>query len=188
MELSVEEAAGLLRITPRAVRKRLEKGELPGKKRNGRWRIAREALPLDDVERARVTARAAAVRAAVEDALPSHLGKDRSKHRSLVDLDAWRFAHALRQRVTGTPAAACLDQALSEIAEAWVVWDPGAQRVLWDRARRACSRALNVLLVEQALPPPAAIAAVAADIERLLIPAINGCLRRAEARATRATP
>jgi excisionase family DNA binding protein len=71
MLLSVAEAAELLGLTPRAVRGRLARGELPGRKQGRRWVIPRRALPLDAAAHRALLDRADHVREAVERALPS---------------------------------------------------------------------------------------------------------------------
>ena len=48
MDLSVREVATLLDVSVRTVRARLQRGELPGRKVEGTWRIQRQDVPLTE--------------------------------------------------------------------------------------------------------------------------------------------
>lgn len=58
MMLTVTEAAQLLGQSPRTVRARLARGDLPGRKRGGRWIVPRDVLPLSEAEHRRIQAQA----------------------------------------------------------------------------------------------------------------------------------
>ena len=70
MELSVREAATLMGRSPRTVRAQLARGELPGVKRGGRWRVQRRHLPLTEDQRRALQTKADGIRQLVDDALP----------------------------------------------------------------------------------------------------------------------
>ena len=70
MELSIREAATLLHQSPRTVRDRAARGDLPAQKRDGHWVIRSEHLPLDARQQRAVQARADELRAALDAALP----------------------------------------------------------------------------------------------------------------------
>lgn len=70
MELSLSEAATILRVPARTLRGRLARGEIEGTKRAGRWFLARDALPWTPGQRRRALERGAEIREAVDRALP----------------------------------------------------------------------------------------------------------------------
>lgn len=70
MELNVREAATLMGRSPRTVRAQLARGDLPGVKRQGQWRLQRRHLPLTEDQRRALQARAEGIRQLVEEALP----------------------------------------------------------------------------------------------------------------------
>ncbi|HEY2294032.1 MAG TPA: helix-turn-helix domain-containing protein [Thermoanaerobaculia bacterium] len=76
MDLSVREVATLLGRSSRTVRAQLARGELAGVKRNGRWRVARQSLPLTEAQRRSLQGKADALRQTVEDVFPSGRARD----------------------------------------------------------------------------------------------------------------
>ena len=48
MDLSGHEVATLLDVSVRTVRARLQRGELPGRKVHGSWRVQRQDVPLTE--------------------------------------------------------------------------------------------------------------------------------------------
>lgn len=96
MEVGVREAAALLGCSPRAVRARLVRGDLPGRKVGSRWRIRTEELPLTEAQRRRVLERAGDMRAVVESQVQRALSNGRDpKRRSALDLDCLRVGRNL---------------------------------------------------------------------------------------------
>ena len=91
MELSIREVAVLLGRSPRTVRAQASRGDLPGVKRNGRWRIERRNLPLTEDQRRALQAKADTIRDTVEAALPSRMARSAGQRtRSIADLEAFR--------------------------------------------------------------------------------------------------
>ncbi len=91
MELTVREAAVLLARKPRTIRAQLARGELPGKKRDGVWRLESRTLPLTEAQRGVLQRKADRVRQVVEGALPSRMAASAGQRsRSIADLDAFR--------------------------------------------------------------------------------------------------
>ena len=86
MELSAREVATILGVSPRTIRARMARGELPGSKRHGRWWVDRRHLPLTEQQRRNLQGKAESVRRAVEGALPSRL----AGHAGEVGLDRRR--------------------------------------------------------------------------------------------------
>ena len=89
MDLTIREAATVLGVRPRTVRDRLKRGTLTGHKRGGRWVIPRHALPLNDVQRQALHAKADSLRDALEAALPAPARRGASQR--LRDLDVYRL-------------------------------------------------------------------------------------------------
>lgn len=88
MELTVREAATLLHQSPRTVRDRAARGDLPATKRGGRWVFRSEHLPLDASQQRAVQARAQELRDALDQALPGRAATSSDdKSRTLLDLD-----------------------------------------------------------------------------------------------------
>ena len=102
MLLNPREAAQIIGCTERAVRDRLQSGRLRGVKRGGRWQIARADLPLTDEQRRAMQDRAAAIRTAVDDALPSRAAtRAETSRRSLADDDVFRAAAEVERALRG---------------------------------------------------------------------------------------
>jgi len=96
MKVSAREAATLLGCSARTLRAKLARGELHGRKENGRWLIERRDLPLTESQRRSLQSKARRIRRAVEDALPSRLAqKHGDRSRTLTDLDAFRLGAEL---------------------------------------------------------------------------------------------
>ncbi|MCP3916967.1 MAG: hypothetical protein GY711_15570, partial [bacterium] len=83
----------MMGISPRTLRDRLARGDVVGAKRGGRWFVDSHRMPLTEVQRISMQARAAEIRGVVEAALPSRAAATRErKHRSVADLDVFREA------------------------------------------------------------------------------------------------
>lgn len=181
MLLSAAEAAQLLRQSERTVRARLARGELPGRKQGGRWLVPREALPLPAAEHDRIRARADAIRATVDAALPSRLGERR--RRSAVDEPAFRAAHALAAGLRAADQdSAPVELALADLTIGLHEWHPDGKRAAFLRARAGFSRAFVAIATQTGLPPTAPHAGWLAQIEDAILPALAGLLKQAERR------
>lgn len=155
MKLTVKEAATRLGMSPRGVRSALHAGRLKGYKQHGRWVIPSQTLLLDARQRAARQEKADAIRAVVEDALPSRVARDaRRRKRSVVDLEPFQAMHALLVALRGTDEGVCpdhraavveLNDALLALGEAHVVFAPAAKAAAYDLARRAAGRVVAAL-------------------------------------------
>ena len=160
MELSVREAATLMGRSPRTVRAQLARGELPGKKLGGQWRVERRDLPLTEAQRRAIQAKADEVRATVEDALPSKQARHAGERtRSVIDLDAFRIGAEVLKPLRKTEtldegirerAIAALEGALIALTESSLLFDPPAKKRALERCRgeMACAVTLLVLAGE----------------------------------------
>lgn len=191
MKLSAREASTLLGCSPRTLRAQLARGELPGVKKNGRWLIERRDLPLNESQRRSLQGKAARVRKAVDDALPSRLARrhgDRS--RSLADLDAFRLGaevyaevrsdgevlgEARREHVAGM-----LEGGLLAVAEAAYQYDRELKLDALNRARAELSRAGATLLLAAGLEPAEPVARWVTVLEGEVLPAVAGFARWAD--------
>ena len=192
MELSVREAAALLDCSPRTLRSQLQRGEIKGVKRNGRWRVDRRSLRLNDDQRRRLQERADSVRQAVEDVLPSRLASSAGqKSRSVVDLDAFRRGAEVLREVRGAGgdvlpeasrerAAAQLEEALLALAEAAQQFDRGTKLEAIGRCRAGIARAAAVLLIEAGVPAADPVHGWAQALEGEVLPVVAGFARWAE--------
>ncbi len=154
MEISLREAAVLMGVSPRTLRAKAQRGELPATKVGRVWRFDHRHLPLTAEQRDRMQSRAQEVRDAVEAVLPSRMAQTRSRSaRSLADLDAFRLgAEALTEaRAADVPELArqALECALLRVAEASFVYDRGLKLELLNRARVALGEAVARLLLEE---------------------------------------
>jgi len=186
MDLSLTEAATILDCSPRTLRDRLRRGDVPGTKRGGRWRVARRDLPLTEDQRRELTRRGDAIREAVDDVL-ARTGRTSRRRRSVADLEPFVMAAEIRRELTedtsldpGLAASvrAELDRALLALAEGAHAWDRETKVTAFRRARRALSRAVG-----RTLATPADGRGTAAWTDRLeqrVLPVLGGLLRWAE--------
>jgi len=189
MKLTIREAAALLGCSPRTVRARIARGELPAAKQGGRWQIDREHLPLTEPQRRALQAKADAVREAVEVVLPSRAALRRGdRRRSVLDLDPFRRGVVLLAELrtdSGAPetATALIEDALLCLAEAHHLYAPPQKLDALRRARAALGRSVGLLgLHGDAHLPRVRI------IEEELLPVIAGLSRSAERRMHRGRP
>jgi len=189
MELSVREAATLMGCSPRTVRAQLARGELPGKKRNGRWRVDRRNLPLTEAQHRVLQEKAQAVRDAVEAALPSRTARRAGdRGRSVYDLDAFRAgAEVLRSlraagdddlpEATRRRAEAAIEAALLALSEAVVQFERDLKLAAIRRSRARLARALGLLLIEMGEPPREPVLGWVQQLEGEVVPALGGFAR-----------
>ncbi len=196
MELTVREAAVVLKRSPRTVRAQLARGELPGKKRRGRWRIDDRQLPLTEAQRGTLQRKADRVRRVVEDALPSRMAGSRGQRsRSIADLDAFRrgaevlaemrrdcqaIDAAARER-----AAAMAEEGLLAFSEGVMLFDREHKLEALKRARSSLARCTAVLLLTAGIPPADPVFEWVKAIESEVIPAVAGFARWADGRKGR---
>lgn len=187
MELSIKEAATILGRNERTVRDQVARGEIPGRKVGGQWRVLRATLPLNEAQHRALQARAEAVRAAVDDALPPRFTNQRGRRgRALADLEAFRRAMLLEREIRGStlPEAAeiatQLRDGLCALSEAHYAYDRGMKLGALGRCRAALSRAVARLLL--VAPDPAAdpVRVWVATMDEGVFPPLAGLFRQAE--------
>lgn len=182
MELSLTDAARLLGKTPRQVRYMLKLGQIQGKRGdNGRWRVASETLPLSDKDLKSRADKVGALRGAVEEALGPHLdarGKRGFSVRETAAFSVGAPLHRVMVSKLGEEHRAC-----KALGEALVCVGCGVHRyhgpdkhAAYGEAReRAATAAVLLYLSDEQV-------ALAEQIERELLPAITGLVRRYERR------
>ncbi len=196
MELSVREAAVLLGRKPRTVRAQLARGELPGRKRRGVWRIDGRKMPLTEAQRIALQRKAERVRTAVDDALPSRMAvTPGQRSRSIADLDAFRRGAEVLREIRGTDevldertreqTVAILEEALLTLAEGVKLFDKQHKLEALNRARSGLGRCVARLLLAGDIPPADPAFSWVAAIETEVIPAVAGLARWAEGRRGR---
>ena len=192
MELTVREVAALLGRSIRTVRAQVARGELPGKKRGGQWRIERRDLPLTEAQRSALQGKAESVRRAVEEALPPRMARSSGQRaRSIADLDAFRrgaeVLGMLRSAAGGhvpeeirDQAAAAIKEALLALAEGVQLFDRQSKLEALNRARAGLARSVASLLLEAGIPPPEPVFSWVAAIEEEVIAPVAGYARWAD--------
>ncbi len=192
MELTVREVATLLGRSLRTVRAQVERGELPGVKRKGQWRIPRQSLPLTEAQRRALQAKAETLRQTVESVLPSRLALSTGhRSRSLADLDAFRSSANLLAEIRVQGPAALppvlflrvtryLEQALLALAEASCHFERELKLAALHRARSGFARLVGLLLLAGAIPPAEPIHAWVTALENEVLPAPAGFVRWTE--------
>lgn len=192
MELSVREAASILGRSPRTIRAQLCRGDLPGRKRDGRWVVPRESLPLTEAQRRVLQERADDLRRTLDEALPSRLAATRGRRgRSIADVDAFRrgvaLLEAMRREGEGLLSGALmcdvpahLERALLSLAEAVSQYDPRLKLAALNASRAEIARALARLFLHGGIPPKEPMWGWASIIESEILPAVAGLARWAE--------
>lgn len=192
MDLSVQEAATLLGVSTRAVRARLVRGELKGRKVEGKWRVDRGSLPLTEAQRRSLQARVESLKEAMDAALPGRLARTPADRRiSIADLGAFRAGLALLSALRSEAGAvlpsvlrealgAGVEAALLEVADGFHQFDPVARKAAFDRARSAAARCAARLVIQAPDPTSEPVSSWVVHIENQLVPAIGGLARRAD--------
>lgn len=184
MDLTLREAATLLGRRPRTVRAQLARGELKGRKRDGKWLIRRADLPLTEAQRRSLTRKIVRLHDAVDAAIPEAV-RDRVGAVGLAQLDVFRLGRDVLGEMTasggaGSAASDALGAALIAIGEGRHQFDPVTKRAAFIGARAHLSRAVVALLLGDP-PPEAPEARWAAAIEAEVLPRLAGLIRWAEA-------
>lgn len=187
MELNVREAATLMGRSPRTVRAQLARGDLPGVKRQGQWRLQRRHLPLTEDQRRALQARAEGIRQLVEEALPGRTATTSGdRRRSLADLDAFRKVLDLRQKIAADTLLEPpirdrflkrLLAALLALGEAFHQFDRRIKLEAVNRCRAQLARLAAELLSERGSPPPEPLHDWLLELEREILPSIAGLAR-----------
>lgn len=188
MLLTVELAAVELGISPRAVRARLQRGELVGRKVDGRWCIPRESLPLTESQHRSLQARVRQLHGAVDRVAPPGISARRDRRRrSLVDLDVWRSLHAIQRNLAaqaqGRDAArAAIDTAAAALALGFYEYATEPRVAALRKARAELAVAVSSLLAASDLPPPDPVLGWVDQLEQDVLPMLGGMVRAAERR------
>jgi len=193
MQLSVREAATLLGQSPRTVRARVARGDLPGSKKNGRWMIDRRDLPLTEAQRRALQHKADSLRRTLEEALPTRLARTPGvRSRSIADLEAFRRGAELLREIRGNEVAPrharaehLIESALLALAEAVHQFDGELKLQCVQRARGQLSKAAAILFLDAGEPPKDPLARWVVTLETEILPAVAGLARWAESLAGR---
>ncbi|MEM7246747.1 MAG: helix-turn-helix domain-containing protein [Acidobacteriota bacterium] len=200
MELTVTEAAAVLGKSARTVRHLVKQGKIPGRRVGNRWLIDREALSATfthdaDARRERVRELEEHVAKALDDSLPagSREHGDR-RHYSVSDLRAFQHGKEvlaeLDRTIASTPSlAAELREARGSLLCCLRALTEGSHQFHADlklecflRARTTCCACITDLLTVSAADHAVSLAELADRLERDLLGALRGLLRRAERR------
>ncbi len=152
MDLSLSEAARLLGKSDRQVRYLIRAGTLPARKKNGRWIVRRDDLPLSDKqERAVEHKKERAARLAEEILRPE--GGNARKRYSIRDLRAYREGAAIYRELTAAAGAdhaatELMREALMLLACGYHEFQAANKAELYARARHEASRAAMALLLD----------------------------------------
>lgn len=177
MKLTLSQAAEQLGKTRRQIRYMIQQGSLAAQKDGGRWVVDSERLPLDPPQRAARERRDARLREAADHAL----GPRPANRWGLRDLKAIAIGVPLYQRCRDrlgeeAPPSQALRASLDLLAMGAHRYTAADKRESYRAARDAVARAAMALL----LSPTDGAADLLDEIERELIPAIAGALRRTE--------
>jgi excisionase family DNA binding protein len=179
MKLTLSQTAEQLGKTRRQIRYMIQQGSLEAHKQGGRWVVDSEALPLDPPQRAARARREARLREAADHAL----GPRPATRWGLRDLKAIAVGVPLYQRCRdflgeeATPSQS-LRASLDLLAMGAHRYTAADKRESYRAARDLVASAAMALL----LTPAEGAEALLDEIERELIPAIAGALRRTERR------
>lgn len=175
MHLSLDEAAVELGVTARQVRYLIQTGRLPATKRQGRWTIRREDLPLRDGAARAETRHGAQLRATVEQVL----GPSENRRRySMMDMRAFLLGVPLLRelcRELGATHAAATQLALvmDLLAVGCHRFEKQSKIEAYSAARDAASRCACALYLDDKV-------GFAVRVEQDILPCLAGLLRRAE--------
>lgn len=189
MELSVRQAATLMGRSPRTVRAQVARGELPGVKKNGQWKIERRHLPLTEAQHHALQQKAQAIRDTVETALPSRVAAhaaDRTK--SLLDLDAFRAGVSVLRHLRASSESTLSDDtrrrvgeriegALLVLSEAVLQFDRQVKLEALHRSRARVAHAIAFLLIDSQMPPPEPVLGWVRKLENEVAAGIGGLAR-----------
>ncbi|MCC6782307.1 MAG: helix-turn-helix domain-containing protein [Planctomycetes bacterium] len=189
MEISIREAAALLGRSPRAIRARIARGELPARRRGRVWLVDTDHIPLTVEQRARRDALAAELRATLERAAPPRAATTRDRRgRSVLDFAPFTELRAVLHSCEAgdaPPSLAAITEivraACARLAIAAHEFEPRAFAAVLRAARRDLARACGTLFLAGPEPDSGALVC-ASKIEHEVLPRIGGLLRWAEKR------
>lgn len=183
MDLTVTEAATLLGLTPRAVRARLVRGELKGRKHGGQWKVRKTDLPQTPAELAETQARVTDLRDALEAGIPAAVKKKLGAI-PLDALEAFDLGRAVLTELTSA-AAPALDGARQSLEAGLISLAAGHHRFARKpklealrRSRDHVSEAIARLLL--VVPGDPRAHDLATRLETEALPRLAGLIRWAE--------
>jgi excisionase family DNA binding protein len=179
MNLTLSQAAEQLGKTRRQIRYMIQEGKLQARKDGGRWVVDSQLLPLAPAQLEARGRRDALLREAADHALGPRVGR----RWGLRDLKAIQLGVPLFERCRGllgddSVPARELRAGLDHLAIGAHRYGASDKREAYRAARDAAARAAMALLLS---PDPGALPLLD-EIERELMPAIVGALRRVERR------
>ena len=180
MNLSIREAATLLKRSERTLRDQVKRGVIRARKVNNKWVIREADLPLSEDRRLARRAQADAVRGAVEKALHR-----RNPPMTIEDMEAFRAGRAVYFGVVDSrpDVAEVLREGLAQLGIGQHQFEPGTKLAAFRRARAQFARAAAWLRL---LPPEDDAARADADtLEADVMPRIGGIMHAIEQRARR---
>ena len=177
MSLSIKEAAELLGKTRRQVAYMIDQGELPAKKSGGRWVIERDDLNVDESRQQHVRQKRAKFKAVIEETVIP--GKQPYTVRDLkaVQLAMPIYRQLIERGADGEKAALHMRECLDQLGIGCYRYDRQEKTLAYRAARDAASRAVIELLLSQGADTSEPLLDT---IERELMPAMAGLLRRSE--------
>jgi hypothetical protein len=185
MDLSLVDASRLLGKTPRQVRYMIKQGRLKARKDGVRWVISDADLPLSDAQRRAQAKKAQELREIVEGALGPHLRSGKRTY-GVRDLQAFVqgravYKDAIANLGDGHPAAVSLLSTLVSTSQGCYRYHDRDKLDAYRTAREESARAIAMLLVDD--HPKAE--GLAESLEREVIPALTGLIRKAERKGRR---
>jgi len=189
MKVTLEQAATRLGKSRRQVLYAIRKGEIPAEKLAGRWFLELEDLAPTQPRQEALDRRRRALRAAVEDTLDlTEAGGERRRY-SIRDLKAVQVALPLYRETCESlgeahAAAAALRRVLEHLARGYHRFERADKTEAYRQARDQASLAACELL----LAGSAECERLLEQVERELMPAFAGLMRRTDRRQGRRTP
>lgn len=186
MNLSLSEAARLLGKTDRQMRYLIRTGKLPARKRDGRWVIRREDLPLSAGQEKAVRQKSERAAMLALDLLgPDLESKTSKKMTSIRQMRAFNEGVPLYRDLTSQlgeehPAVELLRESLMLFSCGYYEFKSSLKAELYARARQQASRAAMTLLLA-----PEANDELIDRLEGGYLPVLGGLIHQAEKRRAR---
>ena len=182
VELTLEEAATRLGKSIRQIRYAIQQGQLRGRKKAGRWFLDERDLPRTAGQTEVATARRGRHARRVDEALAVPEAREGAGY-SVENLRAYQAAQLIFVELRaslGTEHAAVmrLEEALEWLTVGCHRFGRAEKAQAYQVARDATSRAVAALLVTEDVKARSS----AREIERAVMPALSGLLRRHEGR------
>jgi len=189
MKLTLEQAATRLGQSRRQVLYAIRTGKLPAEKLAGRWFIESAELDLRSPQKEGAERKRRALRAAVEEALDLAPSDREGRRYSVLDLKAFQVALPIYREAGQAlgeehAAARALRRVLEQLARGYHRFEGAEKAEAYRQARDDASLATCELL----LAGSAQGERLMEQVERELMPAFAGLLRRTDRRQRRRIP